>query len=377
LTNRSSTLDGVTETMRPPKEEAQDADPTVTEVAPGILRMQLPISIPGLGHTNCYAMEDDRGFTVVDPGLPGPASWTALADRLGQLDAEPRHIHTVVCTHSHPDHYGGAHQIREETGARVVTHRLFRNWWDPSDDGSETLDDGLSVDDNDAADAEQAASEAPDRGEQVRPDGRTPWGTVWERRRPPPEAASAMEGIDPRWFGAPVPSLRLDEAEMIKLGGREWVAVHTPGHTPDHLCLYDPEGGVMLSGDHVLPTITPHISGLSADADPLRRFMESLERMHHFDGVRIVLPAHGNPFTDLGGRADAIHRHHIERLETLRGISASLGPATVEALTQRLFRQRSWGTMAESETYAHLEHLRLDGEATRDEVGGFLHYTVG
>ena len=75
-----------------------------------------------------------------------------------------------------------------------------------------------------------------------------------------------MEGIKPRWFGAPVPSVRLDEAETIPLGGREWVAVHTPGHTPDHLCLYDPDGGVLLSGDHVLPTITPHISGLSADA---------------------------------------------------------------------------------------------------------------
>jgi glyoxylase-like metal-dependent hydrolase (beta-lactamase superfamily II) len=359
--------------MRPQKEEAQTADPTVTEVAPGILRMQLPIAIPGLGHTNCYALEDDRGFTVVDPGLPGPASWAALADRLGQLGAEARHIHTVVCTHSHPDHYGGAHQIREETGARVVTHRLFRNWWDPIDDGSEMLDDSSSDDDGDDVDEPSGRERRPTRP--VKPDGRTPWGRTWERQIPP-EAAKSMAGIDPRWFGAPVPTLGLDDAETIRLGGRDWVAVHTPGHTPDHLCLYDPEGGVLLSGDHVLPTITPHISGLSADADPLRRFMQSLERMHHFDDVRLVLPAHGNPFTDLGGRADAIRGHHIERLETLRGISASLGPATVEALTQRLFRQRSWGPMAESETYAHLEHLRMDGEATCAMVDGFLQYTL-
>ena len=43
----------------------------------------------------------------------------------------------------------------------------------------------------------------------------------------------------------------------------------------------------------------------------------------------------------------------------------SSGEATVEQLSQRLFRERSWGPMAESETYAHLEHLRLSGQATR------------
>ena len=374
--------------MRPPKEEAQTADRTVTQVAPGVIRMQLPIQLPGLGHVNCYALEDERGFAVVDPGLPGPASWAALIDRLAQIGAEPRHVHTIICTHSHPDHYGGAHQLRAETGAQVVTHRLFRNWWDPADDGSESLDattDGLDpaeldhdprdARDHDGRDREGRPPAADIRVNQVR-NGRTPWGSPWERRRPPEATSGAMAGIDPAWFGAPEANHGLDDADTIKLAGREWVAVHTPGHTPDHLCLYDPTEGVLLSGDHVLPTITPHISGLTAGADPLRRFMDSLERMHHLDGVRTVLPAHGNPFADLGGRADAIRRHHEERLDVLRRESADLGPATVETLMQRLFRERSWGPMAESETYAHLEHLRLSGEATRDEVGGFLRYRV-
>ena len=53
---------------------------------------------------------------------------------------------------------------------------------------------------------------------------------------------------------------------------REWVALHTPGHTNDHLCLFDAADGIVLTGDHVLPTITPHISGLVAGADPLNEF---------------------------------------------------------------------------------------------------------
>ena len=62
----------MTVTARPPKQEQLPATDGVTEVAPGILRLQLPIAMPGLGHVNCYILEDERGVAVVDPGLPGP-----------------------------------------------------------------------------------------------------------------------------------------------------------------------------------------------------------------------------------------------------------------------------------------------------------------
>src|SRR5262249_25476248 len=95
----------VTETQpratRPPKQEQEPASPEVTEVAPNILRMQLPIWMPGLGHVNMYALVDDRGLTVVDPGLPGPQSWKALKTRLKTADYRLKDIHTVLVTHSH------------------------------------------------------------------------------------------------------------------------------------------------------------------------------------------------------------------------------------------------------------------------------------
>ncbi len=347
---------------RPSKQEQEPASDEITEVAPGVLRLQLPISLPGLGHVNCYALEDDRGVAVVDPGLPGPEPWRSLAGRLSDAGFAVGDVHTVVVTHSHPDHFGGADRLRQEADAEVVTHRLFRNWWDPGDDA------GL---DRDGVDGEEPAAPAHSVF-----DGATPWGG--EPLRPPPGMrGGAMRSRMRSQYRAPEPSVRLEDAEVVRLAGREWVAVHTPGHTPDHLCLFDPAEGVLLSGDHVLPTITPHISGIGAGADPLTGFFESLARMHTLDGVRTVLPAHGHPFSDLGGRADAIRRHHDERLQTLRAASAGLGPATVTALSHELFSQRVWGPMAESETYAHLEHLRLAGQATRTETGGMLHYTVG
>ena len=96
---------------RPRKQEQLPASDEVTEVAPGILRTQLPIDMPGLGHVNCYVMEDERGIAVVDPGLPGDAAWDALVDRIRRAGHATGDVHTVVITHSHFDHFGGATQI--------------------------------------------------------------------------------------------------------------------------------------------------------------------------------------------------------------------------------------------------------------------------
>jgi glyoxylase-like metal-dependent hydrolase (beta-lactamase superfamily II) len=100
--------------------------------------MQLPIQFTGLGHVNCYALEDDRGFALVDPGLPGPQSWDGLVDRLGRASIPLNRVHTIVVTHSHPDHFGGAARLRDETGADILTHRSFKLWWEQ---GRDDLDD--------------------------------------------------------------------------------------------------------------------------------------------------------------------------------------------------------------------------------------------
>jgi glyoxylase-like metal-dependent hydrolase (beta-lactamase superfamily II) len=178
-----------------------------------------------------------------------------------------------------------------------------------------------------------------------------------------------------RWFRTPHVTARLDDADRISLAGRDWVALHTPGHTADHLCLHDPSSGALLSGDHVLPTITPHISGLMT-GDPLAQYMAALDRVAALDGVRSVLPAHGHPFDDLVARVEAIKDHHDRRLGRLSEISDEVGWASVQDITRHLFSPRAWGSMAESEAYAHLEHLRLTGRAERREEGGRLLYLV-
>ena len=350
------------------RQEAQPATDEIVELAPGVLRTQLPIQMPGLGHVNCYVLEDERGFALVDPGLPGPAAWAGLEARMQQAGVPLARVHTVIVTHSHPDHFGGAARLQAISGARIVSHASFRLFWERWDEPDMDPEVAAQLD-------EQERNQGRMTEHWNRP---TPWGGAPYAPMTEPERLRIREEMaDP--LAVPKPTVRLEDADHVTLARREWVAVHTPGHTPDHLCLYDPTEGLLLSGDHVLPTITPHISGVGSGPDPLADFNASLKRMHTLPGVRLVLPAHGTPFTDLYGRADAIHDHHAERLDRLRQAAASTGQAqSVTEMMRHLFSERAWGSMAESETYAHLEHLRLAGEAgieRRDDGQLYYHLT--
>jgi len=325
------------------KQEQVPATEEIQEVAPGVYRTQLPIDMPGLGHVNMYVLEDARGVAVVDPGLPGKANAKAIASRLSDLGIPLKRVHSIVITHSHPDHFGGAMRLRRQTGADIITHESFRLWFDPTEP--------------DDVDVETQARYQ--RAFDV-----TPWGgpgfSLPRNRRLYYLAHQKL----PRFFPLPRPTIRLAENERITLAGRSWLALHTPGHTQDHLCLFDPDEGLMLSGDHVLPTITPHISGMSNQPDPLLGFFHSLDKISSFGSqVRLSLPAHGKPFATLAERCAQIKMHHEERLTKLRNVAGEIDrPTTVMEFSQHLFSPRAQGAMADSETFAHLEHLRLAGE---------------
>jgi len=378
---------------RPHKQEQDPASEEVVEVAPGVIRMQLPIWMPGLGHVNTYGLLDDNGLAVVDPGLPGPSSWKALKQRLKQAGFGVQDIHTVIVTHSHPDHFGGAGRIKKEAGANLVAHRAFTTW-----SLDETSRRNHLPTEEEQAEAERiaaAAAQALDIGGEEIPTiadhiddyegdplrdnptaetqaqsvpwgGETPWGGS---KHPMPKLTRRMKIRAMRMlFRPPNPSQRVVHGERIQLAGREWVSIHTPGHTVDHLCLYDPEHGLLLSGDHVLPSITPHISGVGNGADALKSYLQTLDLVAALDGVKLGLPAHGHPFDDVPGRVEAIKEHHEERMLFIQNASNAIGPATVQDISHEIFPKKHWGVMAESETFAHLEHMVLAGDAERWEA---------
>jgi len=370
--------------VRPPKQEQQEASEEIVEVAPGILRLQLPTHYTGLGHVNTYALEDGRGFTLVDPGLPGPDSWAALVDRLGRAAIPLERVHTVVVTHSHADHFGGANRLVEAAGSTVLTSTTFRKWADlleldetPLDDlqAPGVLDPTTLVEAATQIAIEEARGDVDLLDTAADTDLAVPRAAARVMRRRIREALEAGQLDEVEMRTLPRPDITVADAQPVQLGGREWIAVLTPGHTHDHLCLWAPEDGVLLSGDHVLPTITPHVGGLLG-GDLLASYLANLQKVAVLEGITTVLPAHGQPFGDLAGRCHAIEEHHAKRLGQLRSAAPAVGWGAIGTWSEQLFAARSLGPMADSETFAHLEHLRLAGEAERRVVGERLEYRI-
>jgi len=358
----------------PEKSERRRPDDHAEEVAPGILRIMLPIDLAGLGHVNCYALEDADGITLIDPGLADGVSHQVLTERLAEVGLDIKRVHTAVATHSHFDHFGGIARLRlldTIQPVKIFAHPTFGTGW-------RTAYDDLLADEDSANLASRTDNEVHEylldlAGSLQR---QTPWGTTTDGF--PVERIKAWsDGINPiDTLRPPVPTHPVADGETVMMGGRPWEALHTPGHADDHLCLWNAELGVLFGGDHLLPNITPHISGFSGYEDPLGEFFRSLERVGELVDATIVLPAHGDPFGDVSGRAQAIAEHHLGRLDRIREIGGEIGDQPVDGYMKLLFRERSWGMMAASETYAHLEWLRLRGDAERTEVSSAPSYEI-
>ena len=168
------------------------------------------------------------------------------------------------------------------------------------------------------------------------------------------------------------PDRTVDDGERVDVPGWDIHAVWTPGHTPGHLCFHAPEQRLLLSGDHVLPSITPHISISRRDrgGDPLGDFLDSLHKVAQLDATE-VLPAHRHRFGDLAHRVEEITRHHHDHLVDIEAILAT-GPASLWQIAARLTWNRPWDQYplglrrsAVNETAAHLRYLTRRQRAVR------------
>ncbi len=348
------------------KSEQVPASEDVFDLGSGVIRMQLPIAMPGLRHVNMYGLVDDRGLAVIDVGVPGPNTWNAVKKRLRSAGFKLSDVHTVIVTHSHPDHFGCAGRLATEANAQLVTHNNFQLFWSQSMQGCNHGDTDMAHDDS-----------LPEGNPFIEPN---PWGGE-HRGSPAPRSRRFMFRLmRSRVFGnykLPEPARRVRSGDVIRLAGRDMFAVHTPGHTLDHLCIHDPEGGFVFTGDHVLPHITPYISGVAGGTNPLLDYFGSLERTAALADVKQALPAHGVVIDDSKKRCKEILEHHEERFDRLRKGSLELGKAaSVRELSQFLFRPDKIGHMADGECYAHLEYLRQAQRADVRTENGLKLYEV-
>ena len=162
--------------------------------------------------------------------------------------------------------------------------------------------------------------------------------------------------------------------------------IRTPGHTPGHLCLYDPARRRLFCGDHVLFHITPNICRWQGVEDSLGDYLSSLDRTAALDTAELY-PAHRAETGDLRQRTAELKAHHARRLEdTLRTVEKAPG-LTAYQIAGRMrwsIRCRNWADFplaqkffAVGEALAHLDHLEAQGRVFRQEIHGKRVYFAG
>jgi glyoxylase-like metal-dependent hydrolase (beta-lactamase superfamily II) len=313
--------------------------PPVEEVRGGLWSVPVPIPENPLRYTLTYLIASDSELVVVDPGWDTDAGWNALADGLKAAGASPADVTGIVVTHMHPDHHGMSGRLRDASGAWVAMHPAER----------ETL--AMMR----AQGADMAAGDL-----------------AWLRRSGVPDDVAAelsmRSGSGHPFAGMVDPDRLLEHGDLVPLPGRQLRAVWTPGHTPGHLCLHDEAEDLLLTGDHVLPRISPNI-GLQPHAaePPLAAYLRSLEFVAGYDSAE-ALPAHEYRFHGLASRVRMLLAHHEKRCDEVIEILRRRGPATTWQVTTELSWSRGWAAVtgfmrraALAEAGAHLQHLADTG----------------
>ena len=301
--------------------------------------MPLPFA---LDHINLWALDDgDDGLTLVDSGL-GNDETRALWEVLLAGPLAGRTPSRLIATHFHPDHMGLSGWLCRRLGIELTAS--LREW---------LFGRMLWLEDSEEFTANQVAYYRRIGFDDEQLEGVRSRGNTYRSR---------IDLIPVRLVG-------IRHGDTLEIGGRSWRMIEGGGHSPEHACLYCAESGILISGDQVLPRISP-IVGVwpqQPDAEPLSLFLDALTRLRELPAETLVLPSHGLPFRGLHIRIDELLAHHAERLE--RTLSACAEPVTALQVLRVLFKRELDAHQlgfATGETLAHLHHLMKPASVVRE-----------
>src|SRR3954469_3621408 len=286
--------------------------PPVERVRPGLWSIPVPLPNNSLRYVFVYAFETDAGPYIVDAGWNTDDAYATLEAGLETAGFAVADVQGVLVTHIHPDHYGLAGRVREASGAWIALHEA------------------------DASLIRDRYEEPTDLLERV--------GSMLRRFGAPADEVTTLTqaSMPVRGFVEWVQPDRLfEDGEKPAVPGWDITAIWTPGHSPGHLCFWEAGNRLMLSGDHVLPRITPNIPfHPQASANPLGDFLDSLEKLRGYDPDE-VLPAHEPRFVGLDARLDELRQHHERRFaEVLAAVRD--GATTAWEIAGKMGWSRPW-----------------------------------
>jgi glyoxylase-like metal-dependent hydrolase (beta-lactamase superfamily II) len=305
-------------------------------VLPGVFRLRLPLPWPGVPHCNAWAVKDGDGFVLFDTGMHQPDSLAHLERALEMCDLRLQDVRLVVCTHAHSDHYGQAAMIVQRTGCELWMHPNHEHMI--------------------------RRAEAPDavlarRLEVARQSG-VPEAAL---RAYAAEGGARESGI----AGVIAPDRELLAGVSIGSDLGEWTVHETPGHAPSHVCLFQAERRLLISGDHLLGRISLYFD-YGYTPDPVGEFLSSLTVVEKL-GARLCLAGHGRTFADVHAHIQGNRKLVGERLsgvlEAVTGEPLSAFEVVPHVYGESLSPQNGHWLM--SKILCYLTHLEVTGKVRR------------
>jgi glyoxylase-like metal-dependent hydrolase (beta-lactamase superfamily II) len=305
-------------------------------VQPGVYRLRLPLPWPGVPHCNAWAVAAGDGVVLFDTGMHQPGSMAELERALAMVNLTVERIRLVVCTHAHSDHYGQAATIVERTGCELWMHPRYEHMTAYASDSEALLARRLEV-------ARQSG--VPEE----------PLKRFAEERKGHESGVAAV--IEP--------DRELLPGVVVETDMGPWTVHETPGHAPSHVCLFQPDRRLLISGDHLLGRISLYFD-YGYSPDPVGEFLRSLDLVERLN-ARLCLPGHGRTFTDVGAHIEGNRKLVRERLAAVTA-AISQDRLTAFEIVPHVYGDSLTSFTAPwflTETLAMLTHLETLGSAER------------
>ncbi len=298
------------------------------------------MALPGVPHCNAWAIAAGDGVVLVDTGMHEPGSFTVLERALDQVDVRVDQVRLLVCTHAHPDHWGQAATICDRAGCEMWMHPNHEHAFATASDRDLALARRLEMGRQSGV-PESALRRYAEHAKDI-----------------PSGIARVIEPDRPL-----VPGVEIETDLGI------WTVHETPGHAPSHVCLFQAERRLLISGDHVLGRISLFFD-YGWTPDPIGEFLHSLDETDEL-GARLALSGHGKPFIDVHGHIEGNRRLVHERLDATLAPVRDV-PKTAVEVAPSVFGEPLTEANAGwrlQETLCYLHHLELAGRVSRRSDG--------
>jgi glyoxylase-like metal-dependent hydrolase (beta-lactamase superfamily II) len=331
----------------------------IRELLPNIFQIEVPLPHNPLGHLNSYLIKSGKKNLLIDTGLNSLQSFQSICADLSQAGVKPQELTEILLTHFHVDHVGLVPRFKEASkNTELSIHRVEAELSKVISGGFEHYKENME--------------------------------NFLKIHGAPPSVAANMERFHPAFFTPAAyqvlaeTAIPLEDGQEISVGDYVLQVLWTPGHSPGHICLYEPSLRLLFSGDHLLPTITPHVTQFAEDTDPLTDYLRSLEKSQELN-VEVVLPAHEETFTNCRERIEQLKDHHRQRLIEIID-KLKTGSSTAYTLTAKVHwnvNYKSWDDfppfqkyLALGETLAHLNLLEQKGLVKKAKVDQIILYSI-